>query len=91
MLSTAVMVRPPLDPGRFLTPGAMLTASVPTEAEVRDALARVTRDLDEMYIARGEGWEVESFGFPEPGQEPRLVTTPDGAIALRGTVIIRRD
>lgn len=94
LLSDAVLVKavPKPAPIEGLTgtlPGMSLTATMPTETEVRDALARVCRSLEDMRQKRGEGWEPGEFGFPEPGQPPRLQKTRDGYY-LRGTLVIER-
>jgi hypothetical protein len=94
LLSDAVLVKalPKPSPITGLTgtlPGMSLTGTLPTESEVRDALSRVVRSLEDMRQKRGEGWEPGEFGFPEPGQPPRLLRTRDGYY-LRGTLVIGR-
>ena len=80
MLSTAVRFRGPLTDIEKL---AGKTVALPTESEMRDAIARLVRDLEDMRIARG-GWDlVEIVPF-------RTVVAEDGSIVLRGGLIIRR-
>jgi hypothetical protein len=60
-----------------------LRRTPPTEAEVRDALARCTAELDkdaQPYFANG--WKAGDFDF-------RLVDTTD-EVVLRGNLIIER-
>lgn len=64
----------------------------PTEAQVKDAMGRLTRELNDMALARGQGWEVEDLN-------PSEMFTPEGGwflmddgadLVLRGTITIRR-
>lgn len=77
-LSTAVEVMPwsPLDQDHRMQP---------TETQVREALAKVTRDLDQMAQVRHvEGWtEVpDGFGFS--------MTDAGDGLALRGRLLMQR-
>lgn len=64
----------------------------PTEDQVRDAIGRLSRDLNDLALARGDGWIVEDLN-------PSEMFTPEGGwfllddgtdLVLRGTIIIRR-
>jgi hypothetical protein len=54
------------------------------ESKVRDAVAKCSRELDDMVTARGAGWTVEdgSFGFQ--------MTDNGEALELRGWLVITR-
>lgn len=64
----------------------------PTESQVRDATARLTKELNDLVLARGDGWSVEDMNVAD-------MFTPEGGwfllddgkdLVLRGTVVIRR-
>lgn len=63
----------------------LFQALTPTEAEMRDAIARVTRDLEDMRVKRGSEWEphMETFQFS-------ISVTDEGETVLRGTIGIER-
>lgn len=82
--------------------GSALTAIAPTEREVRDALARLSRQLEDLReeASRKYGrtfsaieWdqgEVSSF-IPLGPARARIVIANDGEISLRGMMVIRSD
>lgn len=90
VISTAVQIRPPqhtmadlLDETKAI-PG--LRGHMPTEAEVRDGMMRLARDIGEMISARTagqSGWTASDMGVS-------IVPLEHGEIALRGTVQIER-
>lgn len=95
MLSSAVQVRPPFSQREreiAALVGKTLAVQMPTESEVRDAMARLSRMLDDDLAAlrgkTGRDWEVVEFGFPVPGMPPRLLNLEGGEIAIRGTLIV---
>ncbi len=57
----------------------------PNEREVRDALGRVTRSLEDMRLKRGSDWAGidGSFGW-------RMQATDEGEVVLRGWLAIER-
>lgn len=88
LLSTAVQIKPaPSEAARRMAifAGTALTPYVPTDSEVRDAIAKVTRDLEDMRRARTDGsWEAtDQFAF-------NTNVTPEGEVVLRGSLIIER-
>jgi len=83
LLSCAVQIRPAPSQAQILT-GMAATASMPSESETRDAIAKVTRELEDMRIARGEGWTAtDEYTFTP-------FVTPEGEVGLRGALIIER-
>jgi len=91
MLSDAVQVRPPAfsDTGwldETIEPDVALRANMPTETEVRDAMAKLNASLQDMVRARiagGSGWTVEDADY-------NLVELDRGELILRGSLIISR-
>lgn len=88
LLSTAVQIKAaPKETERMaaILGGSALTAYQPTDSEVRDAIGRVTRDLEEMRLARTDGsWTAtEEFGF-------NINVTHEGEVVLRGSLVIER-
>lgn len=66
--------------------GQTLTAEMPTETQVRDAIARLVKSLDNMRISRGySDWTVEDGSF-----NPTVVVTAEHEVVLRGGIIITR-
>lgn len=91
LLSTAVQIKPAPTHEQLLAAalgGQRATALTPTDAEMRDALAQLVRDLDDMRAARTageEGWTVVDGSFA-----PTVNTTAEGEVILRGGIIIER-
>lgn len=91
LLSTAVQIKPaPTHEQRLAAAlsGQSATAHVPTDTEMRDALAQLVRDLEDMRLARtagGEEWTVVDGSFA-----PTVNTTAEGEVILRGGIIIER-
>lgn len=92
LLSTAVQIKAaPTESQRLaaILAGQSATAHIPTEAEMRDALARLVRDLDQMVLARTDGgttgWAVVDGSF-----DPQVNVTHEGEVVLRGGIIIER-
>lgn len=85
LLSTAVQIKPaPKDV--LLIPRHLLgQVLVPTDAEMRDAIGRCTRDLENMRLSRGPTWEadISTLNF-----STQLLDT--GEVVLRGSVVIER-
>ncbi len=88
MLSTTVIVKTaPTQKALLLADGHGAAAHMPTEAEMREAIALCTKQLNEMYESRGysgSGWQVDNFDL-------RPVVTGDGDVLLVGAMTIRRD
>lgn len=91
LLSTAVQIKaPPTQAQRLMAAaaGQQLAVYTPTEDDMRDALARLVRDLEEMRQARTAGgaeWTVEDESFA-----PTVNVTAEGEVILRGGIIITR-
>jgi hypothetical protein len=91
LLSAAVQIRPgPTQQQRELAAlaGNTLTAQMPTDSEMREALAKLLRELEDMRLARTAGgaeWTVEEGSFA-----PHPQITPEGEVLLRGGIIITR-
>ena len=91
VLSTGVQVRAARSQAareRAILAGKSATVSLPTDKEMREALARLIRDLEDMRIARtaGEaGWAVMEGSFA-----PQVITTAEGEVVLRGGIVIER-
>lgn len=91
MLSSAVLVREaPSAEDRAIAAlrGVTLTAQMPSESEMRDAVAQCSRDLQDMLEkknAGGVGWTAVDGAFAF-----KPVTDPDGTIAIRGYLVIER-
>ena len=91
LLSTAVRVKAaPTEAERTaaILGGSPLKAYQPTDAEIRDAMARCTRELDDMVLARtagGAAWEPDMASLSYD-----VSVTAEGEVALRGSVIIER-
>lgn len=90
LLSDAVQVRPPLPTAMLLDPNVSpeyeLRANLPTETEIRDAGAKLARQMVDMVTSRTagqEGWKVGDMTL-------QLVELSMGELALRGSVIIER-
>lgn len=88
LLSCAVQIKAAPDEATRLAAiigGSPLKAYQPTESEVRDAMGRVSRDLEEMRLARTDGsWNAtDVFEFA-------VNVTHEGEVALRGTLVIER-
>lgn len=67
--------------------GKALAVYTPTESEVRDAMGRLIRALEDMRRARGYSeWTVEDGSF-----NPTVIVTAEGEVVLRGGIIITRD
>lgn len=91
LISDAVQVKPPLSPQAILLdeavdPDARLRAHVPTDAEVREALVKLTAQMKDTVAARIAGQEGWSIG----DLEVRLLELDMGEVALRGSVVIER-
>jgi hypothetical protein len=90
LLSDAVEVRPAVDPkvreAAILT-GEPIRTALPTDSDVRDALAKLGASMRDMVLARkagAEGWEVSDM-------ETTMTETAEGQIILRGYVLMTRD
>lgn len=90
LISDAVQVKPPLPAAIYtdetIDPGVALRAHLPTEAETRDAVAKLVRQMQDTVAARTagqEGWVVGDL-------EVSLVNLDMGEVAVRGSVIIER-
>lgn len=87
LLSTAVQVRPaPTLYERITNPPSLVKP--PSEAEMGEAVARLTRDLEDMRLARTDGgttgWEAtDDFAFT-------LNVTGEGEVIVRGSLVIER-
>jgi hypothetical protein len=89
LISTAVQIKAaPTEQDRLngILAGASLVVAQPTETEVRDAMGRLIRGLEEMRLARGYSeWTVQDGSFA-----PNVVVTAEGEVVLRGGIIIER-
>lgn len=91
LLSTAVQIKAaPSQTERELAAlrGTAMTAYQPNDAEMRDALARLIRELEDMRQQRTAGgaeWTVEEGSF-----DPHVNVTAEGEVVLRGGIIIAR-
>lgn len=87
MLSTTVIVHTaPTQEQLLLSDAPTMVLYTPTESEMRDAIALCTKELNEMFEARGysgSGWKVEKFDF-------KPVLSPDRDVLLMGAMIIER-
>lgn len=68
--------------------GTVLTAYVPTHAEMMDAVAKVKRELEDLKVAKGysdwtEDWEADESGL-------RPFTTAEGEVGVRGYLVVTR-
>lgn len=71
----------------------------PTDAQVKDAVGRLTRELNDLALARGQGWTVEDLNIAEmfatstdasDGKGGWFMFDDGQDLVLRGTCIIRR-
>lgn len=89
LLSIGVEVRPaPSHETRQIAQlaGQEIAVSLPSDYEMRNAIARATRELDDMVLAReagSSGWQVTEFDYVP-------VVTPEGGVVLRASVVIER-
>lgn len=89
LLSCAVQIKAaPTEAARMSTilGGQALMAYQPTESEVRDAVGRLTKDLEEMRQQRTAGgaeWEPVELNYG-------VNVTHEGEVVLRGSLIIER-
>jgi len=87
MLSAAVEIMPPPTQAAITAAalgGSELRAYMPTQSEVRDAMLRVIRELEDMRVARGySDWATGGFDI-------NLQNNSDGSCSLRGNLVIER-
>jgi len=78
LLSTSVKVLgwSPLDPAQ---------RAMPSPPDVRDAMARLIRDLEDMRLARHPDSEFD------PGEPAYVWQTDDNGLWLRANAIVRQD
>jgi hypothetical protein len=90
LISDAVQVKPPLPPETLILehidPAKALRDHLPTEAEVREAAMKLTRQIKDTISARTAGQEGWTIG----DLEMTMLDLDMGEVALRGTVIIER-
>lgn len=91
LISDAVQVKPPLDAAAILldeqvNPDERLRAHLPTDAEVRDAMSKLARQIKDTIDARTAGQEGWTIG----DLEVQLQSLDMGEVLVRGTVIIER-
>ena len=64
LLSCAVQIRPaPLTPIAHIPVDQRIRILMPTDSEVRDAIGRCTRDLEQMRQTRGSSWTPKDGTF----------------------------
>ena len=84
LLSCAVQIRPaPITSIVSIPVDQRIRILMPTDSEVRDAIARCTRDLEQMRQTRGTSWTALDGTFA-------VSFTPEGEVVLRGQLIIER-
>ncbi len=89
MLSTAVQVKAaPTEAVRnaAILGGTALTAYQPTDSDMRDAIGRLTKALEDMRLERvagGAEWEAVDLGYG-------INVTHEGEVVLRGNLTIER-
>lgn len=90
LISDAVQVKPPLPPESLLLleqdPDKALREHLPTEAEVRNAMAQLARQIKDTIDARTAGqagWEIGDLNV-------QLQSLDMGEVVVRGAVIIER-
>ena len=90
LISDAVQVKPPLDPTILVTeaidPDKSLREHLPTEAELRDAMAQLARQIKDTIDARTagqDGWVIGDMAV-------RVQELDMGEVLVRGAVIIER-
>ena len=90
LLSAAVQVKaPPTASQREMAAlrGQTLTVYTPTHDEMRDAVAKVKRELEDLKVAKGySGW-TDDWDAAESGLHP--FTTPEGEVGVRGYVVVK--
>jgi len=91
LISDAVQVRPPIGDRALLLDekidvAARLHSNLPTDSEVRDATAKLARQIRDTVLARTagqDGWIIGDL-------QVRLIDLDMGEVAVRGAVIIER-
>ena len=86
LIRDAVQVRAPWTDAQLLALDVSLTMDMPTEDEVRDAAAKLQRQMQDTVQARigaSGGWTVGDL-------TTRMISLDRGEVCLQGVVIIER-